>query len=148
MDQQGRIVDFNPAAEKTFDYRKGEVIGKAVADVIIPERFRESHWKGLARFMAAREGPVLGRRIEMPALRSDGTEFPAELAIAATRLEGGEFFFTAYLRDISERKRAEESSSFLASIVDSSDDAVIRFDLNGDEDTISANWGAPGECAP
>src|SRR5437763_15940496 len=116
MNQQGQIVDFNPAAEKTFGYRKDDVIGKPVADIIIPARLRAAHWKGLARFNETREGPVLGKRIEMPARRSDGTELPVELAISSTPLEGGAYFFTAYLRDITERKRAEESLSFLAAI--------------------------------
>ena len=140
MDDRGNIVDFNPAAEKTFGRQKEDVIGKAVADVIIPERFREAHWQGLARFCQTKQGPVLGRRIEMPALRADGTEFPAELAIASTALEGNKFFFTAYLRDITERKRAEESASFLASIITSSDDAVIGKDLQSK--VMSWNAGA------
>jgi PAS domain S-box-containing protein len=76
----------------------------------------------------------------MPALRADGTEFPVELAISSTRLEGGAFLFTAYLRDITERKRAEEALSFLAAIVESSDDAVVGKDLNSD--VVSWNAGA------
>ena len=140
MDQGGRIVDFNPAAEKTFGHRREEVIGKSVAETIIPPRMRQAHMDGLARYNQTGEGPVLGKRIELPALRADGSEFPAELAITSTPLEGGAVFFTAYLRDITERKRAEESLSFLAAIVESSDDAVVGKDMEGR--VVSWNAGA------
>jgi PAS domain S-box-containing protein len=109
MDHEGRIVDFNPAAERTFGYRREAVVGRTVAETIVPERLRTAHAQGLARFRVSGEGPVVGRRIEMPALRADGTEFPVELAISPTRVEGRPAFFTAYLRDITERKRAEGS---------------------------------------
>ena len=107
MDSRGLVVEFNPAAERTFGYRRAEVIGRPLAELIIPERLRERHRQGLARYLATGEGPVLGRRIELSALRSDGSEFPVELAI--TRLDAGrEPLFTAYLRDISERARGEQ----------------------------------------
>jgi PAS domain S-box-containing protein len=140
MDQAGRIVDFNPAAEKTFGRRRAEVMGRTVAETIIPPRLRGAHQEGLARFHDTGQGPVLGKRLEMPAIRADGSEFPVELAISATRLEGGSFFFTAYLRDITERKRAEERLSLLGAIVESSDDAVIGKDL--ESQVVSWNAGA------
>jgi PAS domain S-box-containing protein len=140
MDQAGRIVDFNPAAETTFGYRREQVIGKTVAEIIVPERLRAAHIEGLARFMATGHGPVLGRRIELPALRADGSEFPAELAISSMPLEGGGFFFTAYLRDITERQRTEEARSLLAAIVQSSDDAIVGKDL--ESRVVSWNIGA------
>lgn len=105
MDREGRVIEWNPAAEKTFGYPRTDVMGKLLADLIIPVRFREAHARGLARFLEDGEGPVLGKRIEMPALHRDGTEFPAELSIVVSRAD--ELFFTAYLRDITERKRLE-----------------------------------------
>ncbi|HEV8306338.1 MAG TPA: ATP-binding protein [Methylomirabilota bacterium] len=106
MDHEGRIVEFNPAAEATFGYQRREVIGKPLAEAIIPPALREEHRGGLARYLATGEGPVLGRRIEMPGMRADGSELPVELAI--TRIAwSGPPMFTAYLRDITERKRAE-----------------------------------------
>ncbi len=81
MDHRGRIVDFNPAAERTFGYRRDEVIGKTLAETIVPPSLRESHRRGLARYLETGEGPVLGRRIELTGLRKDGTEFPVELGL-------------------------------------------------------------------
>jgi len=106
MDHQGNVVEFNPAAEKTFGYRRAETVGKPLAELIIPPSLREQHYRGLAHYMATGEGPLLNKRIEMPALRADGTQFPVELSI--TRIPIGEPpVFTAYLREISERKQLE-----------------------------------------
>ena len=113
MDQQGLIVDFNPAAERIFGYRRDDVIGKTVADTIIPERLREAHWHGLRRFLETGDGPVLGTRIEMPAIRSDNREFPAELSIAVSHSKNAQPLFTAQLRDITERRHAEEERAHL-----------------------------------
>ncbi len=107
IDQRGCITDFNPAAEKTFGYKKSDVLGRPVSEVAIPPALRDSHHAGLARFLETGEGPVLGKRIEITALRRSGEEFPIELAIIPAKI-GGEMEFTAYLRDISERKRAEQ----------------------------------------
>jgi PAS domain S-box-containing protein len=107
MDHAGKVVEFNPAAERTFGYSREQVIGRELADLIIPPSLRERHHRGLASYMATGEGPVLGKRLELPALRSDGSEFPVELAI--TRISAkGEPLFTAHLRDISDRTRAEQ----------------------------------------
>ena len=105
MDEDGRIVDFNPAAERTFGYAKREVIGKSLAEHLIPQRLRDAHAGGLRHYLKTGEGPVMGRRVEVTAMRSDGTEFPIEMAITALISEG-RHWFTAYLRDISERQMA------------------------------------------
>jgi PAS domain S-box-containing protein len=107
MDQEGRIIEFNSAAERVFGYGRGEAMGKTVSDLIVPQRLRAAHAAGLARFIESGEATVIGRRIEMPAMRADGSEFPVELAITATRRECGSYFFTAYLRDITARTRAQ-----------------------------------------
>jgi PAS domain S-box-containing protein len=105
-DEQGRVVDFNPAAQRTFGYEPAEVIGKDLADLIIPPSLRERHREGMARHLATGKEVLLNRRIEMTARRADGTEFPTELAI--TRIPGpGPARFTAYLRDITDRKMSE-----------------------------------------
>jgi PAS domain S-box-containing protein len=106
MDHNGRIVEFNPAAERVFGYTRGAVLGKQIAETIIPPHLREQHLRGLQRYLDTGEGSVLGRRIEITALRADGTEFPVELAI--TRVPGeGPPMFAGYLRDITERQRIE-----------------------------------------
>ena len=106
MSLEGRITEFNHAAERMFGYERAEVIGKTIAETIVPPALREQHRRGLARHLATGEAKVLGRRVELTGLRADGTEFPLELAIATTQIEG-ERMFTAYIRDISERQRAE-----------------------------------------
>src|SRR5712692_1999288 len=109
MNQDGHIVDFNPAAERIFGYTAEQVAGKSVAETLIPQSLREQHREGLARFQQTGEGPVLGRRLELTAVRADGTEFPVELAISTAQVPGRPAFFTAYLRDLTEQKRAEEA---------------------------------------
>jgi PAS domain S-box-containing protein len=106
-DQAGRITEFNPAAERTFGYRAGDVVGRPLGEVIVPPSLREQHRRGMARHLATGETRVLGQRVEMTALRADGGEFPVELTIARTPLEGAAFF-TGFIRDISERRRTEE----------------------------------------
>ena len=108
IDDQGRITEFNPAAEKTFGYRRGEVLGRHMADVIIPPSLREMHRQGFARHLATGESRVLGRRIELTAVRADSSEFPVELAITRIPLDGPPSF-TGFLRDITEHKRNEDA---------------------------------------
>ncbi len=135
IDALGRVVEFNPAAERCFGYRKSEALGRDLATLIIPERFRAAHVQGLERLRVGRDGAgMLGRRVEVTALRADGGEFPAELAIERAQVVGGELF-VAYLRDISERKRAEaallESSGKLESALGAMGDAVFISDNEG-----------------
>jgi len=106
-DHEGRILEFNQAAEKTFGYRRAEVIGKLLAETIVPESMRERRSHGLMRIVEAGESQLLGRRMEMIARRADGSEFPIELAISRVALAGPPIF-TGFIRDITERKRAEE----------------------------------------
>ena len=103
-----RITEWNPAAEKTFGHARADVLGRLLPEVIIPPSLREAHLAGMKKYLATGEGPVLGQRIEVPALHADGHEFPIELSI--TRIEGdGPPRFTAYLRDISERRASEQA---------------------------------------
>ena len=106
IDAESRILEWNRAAETIFGWSASEAIGRALPDLIIPPRYREAHHHGLARYVATGEGPVLGRRIELPALRRDGSEFPAELSILPLQA-GDKPLFTGYLRDITEQKRAQ-----------------------------------------
>ncbi|MBI3853290.1 MAG: PAS domain-containing protein [Verrucomicrobia bacterium] len=105
-DREGRIIDFNPAAERTFGYKHYEVVGEELAAKLIPPAWRERHRQGLARYLATGETTMLGKRIEITAMRADGSIFPVELCITPVRLKGNTVFM-ACLRDITERKRAE-----------------------------------------
>lgn len=108
MDHNGLIREFNAAAEKTFGYARAQVLGKSLADLLVPNALREQHRAGLARFLESGEGPILGRRVEVSALRSDGAEFPAEVAVVRIKTDGPPLF-TGYIRDITERKRAADA---------------------------------------
>src|SRR5207253_10289858 len=113
MDHAGQITEFNPAAEKMFGYDRAGVLGKEMAELLIPPDLREKHRQGLKHYLATGEGPVLDKRIEINALRDDGTEFPVELAI--TRIPGeGLPAFSAHIRDITTRKKTETRQRFLA----------------------------------
>jgi PAS domain S-box-containing protein len=108
IDHEGRITEFNPSAELTFGYRREDVTGRYMAEVIVPPALREQHRAGFARYLATDEAHVLGKRLELVAVRADGTEFPVELTITRIRLDGPPSF-TGYLRDITDRKQAEKN---------------------------------------
>ncbi|RRQ23056.1 PAS domain S-box protein [Thiohalobacter thiocyanaticus] len=112
MDARGRITEFNPAAEECFGYRCDEVLGQPLAELMIPPRDREAHRSGLARYRREGCGPFLGQRVEVNAMRADGSEFPAELAITVARSETGDSFI-GYLRDITRTKEAEAARAQL-----------------------------------
>ena len=108
IDHEGRVIEFNPAAERTFGYPRNKIVGRQLADAIIPPALRKKHRQGMARYLATGETRLIGRRVEMTAVRADGSEFPVELAISRIPLEGPPSF-TCYLRDITERKQSEKA---------------------------------------
>src|SRR6266487_935008 len=108
IDQHSTIIKFNPAAEKMFGYKREEVLGQDMPKLIIPASLREQHYSGLAHYLQTGKGPLIGKRVEVTATRADGTEFPADLALADIPLAGPPVF-TAYIRDITERKQAMEA---------------------------------------
>jgi PAS domain S-box-containing protein len=112
MDHEGRLIEFNPAAERMFGWARADVIGRELAEVIIPPSFRDAHRRGLARYLATGEHTLLGARIEVTARRADGTEFPVELTVTLVRMEGPPAF-NAYVRDLTEQKRADAARSSL-----------------------------------
>jgi PAS domain S-box-containing protein len=141
IDHEGCVTEFNQAAQRTLGYRRDEIVGKVMADVIVPPSLREKHRAGFARHLATGESRVLGRRLEMTALCADGKEIPVELII--TRIpQDGPPAFTGYLRDITERKRNEDalrvadtrvarSEERWRSVFENSAVGVALADLNG-----------------
>ncbi|HKS37855.1 MAG TPA: PAS domain S-box protein [Verrucomicrobiae bacterium] len=107
MDEKGAVTSWNSEAEKIFGWSGPEILGQSLADTIVPPRYREAHRRGLKHFLATEEGPVLNKRIEITALRRDGREFPVELAITPIRV-AGHHIFSAFVRDITQRKQAED----------------------------------------
>jgi PAS domain S-box-containing protein len=109
MDAAGVIIDWNIQAEQMFGWPRQEAIGRLLSATIIPAQHREAHERGLRHFLATGQGPILNTRIEITACHRDGHEFSVELAISPAVQWGGTFTFSAFVRDISERKRAEEA---------------------------------------
>jgi PAS domain S-box-containing protein len=126
MSAEGIVIEFNPAAERTFGYTRQEAIGRRLVDLIIPHRFREAHMSGLARYVSTGEAHVLGQRLELPALRKDGTEFLTELTITRSDI-GGEQTFTGVLRDITQRKSQEAEREQLIKALARSNQELDQF---------------------
>ena len=116
IDDRGRIIDFNPAAERIFGHRRADVIGQLMVDLLVPPELREAHRNGFRRYLETGEAVLLGRRIEITAVRSDGTEFPVELALTRVDLPGRPIF-TGQLRDITQRREAETARERFIDIV-------------------------------
>ncbi len=112
IDQEGRVMEFNPAAERTFGYKRSEVLGKPMVDYIVPPDLRDAHRAGMARYLATGEAHLLGRRVDTRGHRADGSEFPLELTILRVEQPGAPIF-TAFLRDLSEQKRLELAQQLL-----------------------------------
>ncbi|HEY7038378.1 MAG TPA: CHASE domain-containing protein [Methylomirabilota bacterium] len=112
MDHEGRITEFNPAAERLFGRTRDEVLGLELASVIIPPAFRKAHRRGLARYLATGQTVVIGGRLEVSALRADGREFPVELTVTRAGTEERPAF-NAYIRDLTAQKQAESARSSL-----------------------------------
>lgn len=136
-DVEGRIVEFNPAAERTFGYTRADVLGRLIAETIVPPSLKVAHERGLAHYLATGEGPILHQRIEVIGMRQGGEEFPVEIAIVPMG-EGEGRGFTAYLRDITAlRNAASQQRAFLRDVLasvteghlilcDTADDLPVR----------------------
>jgi PAS domain S-box-containing protein len=107
MDARGTITSWNKQAELCFGWSKSEAVGRHMSDLIIPEWQRTAHEHGLRHFLATGDGPILGRRVEVTAMRRSGIEFPVELEVSPMKL-GQDWVFSAFIRDITDSKRAEQ----------------------------------------
>ena len=108
IDHQGNILEFNPAAEKIFGYTRAEMIGQPMSAAIIPPCYREKHQQGVTRYLSTGESRILNQRLELTAIRSDGSQFPIELTITRIPIVGPPTF-TAFIRDVSDRRQAQEA---------------------------------------
>ena len=126
IDVRGVIEEFNPAAENIFGYAKSDVIGRKISEIIIPEQLRQYHEDGMESFRKTDEGAVLNNRIEVPAVNSSGREFPVELTV--TKVDSGnKVLFTAFVRDISERKASEQELRYAMEEAEAADEAKSSF---------------------
>src|SRR5919201_1387593 len=131
MDALGVIRDLNPAAERLFGFPRDEAIGKTVADTIVPPELRDLHRAGLARYLASGRSEVIGKQLEMEAVRANGDRIPVELVITRLDMEGGPLF-AGWVRDLTERRRAAEQLSAserrLRDLIDASADGLVLTD--------------------
>lgn len=134
IDEESRVLEWNSAAERTFGFPREAALGQDIAELIIPPEYRERHRQGMAHYLATGEGPLLNRHIEVEAVRADGSRFPVELAISPIS-SAGRPRFTASLRDITERKRAEaaqhESEQRLRSTCEHAFASIAEVDATG-----------------
>jgi PAS domain S-box-containing protein len=106
MDHNGRIVEFNPAAERMFGYQRSDAIGQELGELIIPPTLRNQHRTGLQNYLETGRGPFIDRRVETKAVRANGQEFPVEVSI--TRVPTNPPMFTGFVRDVTDRAEAEQ----------------------------------------
>jgi PAS domain S-box-containing protein len=142
IDRQGVITEWNPQAEIIFGWKRAEALGRQAVDLVIPERYRDSR-QGLRALLERDPATIVGRRIELTAVRRDGNEFPVELSI--TRFQaGGEEYFSGFIRDISERKAAEAelrtSEERLRTLAESLPNLVWTCRADGWCDYLSRQW--------
>ena len=126
IDQEGFVLEFNPAAEKTFGYKRDMALGRRMSELIVPEDYRERHKIGIDKFLKTGEHNVLGNRIEVPALKADGSIIPIELAITPIHMHD-KYIFTAYIREISDRKRFEQEILDAKNKAETANEAKSRF---------------------
>lgn len=139
IDHSGKLTYWNPAAERIFGYRSDEIAGRDLHHILVAPQYLSAYEEGFKMFQDTGTGPMLGKTLELTAIRRDGSEFPVSLAVSALRLNNG-WHAVGIVRDISDRQHAEELRKRLAAIVESSTVAIIGKDLHGN--VTSWNLGA------
>ncbi|MEJ2618693.1 MAG: PAS domain S-box protein [Candidatus Thiodiazotropha sp.] len=129
VDEQDRITDWNPAAQKMFQYSSEEALGQSLHHLIVSQRFHTEADRGFAHFQQSGEGKVIGERIEVSGLRKDGNEFPVELSIATLRINN-RLHAVGIAHDITEHKRATESELRYRRLFESAKDGIMILDAN------------------
>ncbi len=115
MTSDGIVAEWNDRATNVFGWSRDEAVGRAMADLIIPERYREAHKNGIRRYLETGKGEVLGRRIEVSGVGKNGDEFPLELSISPI-LDDVSILFVGCLRDVSERNALRLARADLARV--------------------------------
>ena len=127
---RGEIISWSARAEEIFGWQESEVKGLFVHKLIIPERYRGAHRKGLAHFLGTHEGSIANKIIEIEALNKQGDEFPVELTVSAIKIKDS-YEFTAFIRDISERKDALAEKFLLAKVFSDAHEGIVITDTQG-----------------
>ncbi|WP_375447707.1 PAS domain S-box protein [uncultured Fibrella sp.] len=130
IDKGGLITFWNPQSEHIFGWKADEVIGKKISDVIIPDVHRANHERGMKHYLETSHGPVLGKQMELPAVKKDGAVFPIELYIMSVK-QGNDEFFCSFIRDISERKKNEAELERLSLVASANKNGIVFVDLTG-----------------
>lgn len=147
IDGQGTIIGWNPQAEPVFGYTTEDAMGRDMAELIVPPEHRQAHREGMARYLSGAPARILGRRIEISGMRADGSVFPMELSITTVEQDGNHYF-SAYIRDLSQQKAAQEglvrsmqlfskvfnSSPIAASIAQAEDGRFLQVNQNFEAD--------------
>jgi two-component system sensor histidine kinase/response regulator len=136
MDRRGRVLIWNSRAESIFGYRADQAVGRTVAELIVPPEYRERHQAGMVRFIETGEPKIIGSRVEVTGMRADGSRFPIELTIGSIS-EGDNALFSAYVRDITERKDAETQLRKLSLAVEQSPESIVITDVDGQIDYVN-----------
>ncbi len=136
IDARGEITEWNPQAERIFGWTRGEVIGRSLADTVVPPAFREAHRGGLARYLATGESAILNRRLEMRAVRRDGSEFPIELTVLPVRSDG-DVSFSAFVRDLTDQIAERDKARLHADITANIQIGLFVFRLDDPDDDRS-----------
>ncbi len=143
INRQGAITEWNPQAEAMFGWQRAEAIGRELAELVIPEPYREPHRRGMRRLLETGVANVLDKRIELTAIRRDGAEFPIELSITRIQYAGDEYF-SGFVRDISARRAAEAelraSEARLRTLAESLPNLVWTCRADGWCDYLSRQW--------
>ena len=133
-DTDGRIVEFNPAAERVFGWSRAEIIGLTMEETFIPPVHRHAHRTGMVRYLAGRQARVIGKRLHLTALRRDGREFPVELTIAEVHVDQRPFF-VAHMRDIEAetlaRRELEDSKALFEAFIQNAPNPMALMDPTG-----------------
>ncbi len=134
IDENGYVTEWGKQTSNIFGYTREEAIGKALGVLIVPERFREAHARGMKHFLATGEGPVLNQLLELVGLHKSGREFPIEISITAIRSDNS-YFFSSFIRDITERKTIEnalrQSEEKYRGIIENMELGLLEVDRDG-----------------